>query len=64
MCCCLTLLRLSLGIETMGGVMTTMIEANTTIPTKKTEVFSTASDNQPGVQIHVLQGERPMANQK
>src|SRR3954469_14361000 len=54
---------LSLGIETMGGVMTTMIGGNTTIPTKKTEVFSTASDNQPGVQIHVLQGERPMANQ-
>jgi molecular chaperone DnaK len=54
---------LSLGIETMGSVMTTMIPANTTIPTKKTEVFSTASDNQPGVQIHVLQGERPMANQ-
>jgi len=54
---------LSLGIETMGGVMTTMIASNTTIPTKKTEVYSTASDNQPGVQIHVLQGERPMANQ-
>ena len=54
---------LSLGIETMGGVMTTMIASNTTIPTKKTEVFSTASDNQPGVQIHVLQGERPMASQ-
>lgn len=54
---------LSLGIETMGGVMTTMISSNTTIPTKKTEVYSTASDNQPGVQIHVLQGERPMANQ-
>lgn len=54
---------LSLGIETMGGVMTRLIEANTTIPTKKTEVFSTAADNQPGVQIHVLQGERPMASQ-
>ena len=54
---------LSLGIETMGGVMTTMIASNTTIPTKKTEVYSTVSDNQPGVQIHVLQGERPMANQ-
>lgn len=52
---------LSLGIETMGGVFTKLIEANTTIPTKKSEVFSTASDNQPSVEIHVLQGERPMA---
>jgi molecular chaperone DnaK len=52
---------LSLGIETLGGVMTKMIDANTTIPTKKTETFSTASDNQPSVEIHVLQGERPMA---
>ena len=54
---------LSLGIETMGGVMTKLIESNTTIPTKKSEVFSTASDNQPSVEIHILQGERPMANQ-
>ena len=52
---------LSLGIETLGGVMTKLIDANTTIPTRKSEVFSTASDNQPSVQINVLQGERPMA---
>ena len=53
---------LSLGIETMGGVFTKLIEANTTIPSKKSEVFSTAADNQPSVEIHVLQGERPMAS--
>ncbi|HTP12929.1 MAG TPA: molecular chaperone DnaK [Bacteroidota bacterium] len=52
---------LSLGIETLGGVMTQMIAANTTIPTKKSEIFSTASDSQPSVEIHILQGERPMA---
>ena len=52
---------LSLGIETMGGVMTTLIESNSTIPTSKSQVFSTAVDNQPSVDIHVLQGERPMA---
>ncbi|MBC36133.1 MAG: molecular chaperone DnaK [Bacteroidetes bacterium] len=54
---------LSLGIETLGGVMTKLIESNTTIPTKKSETFSTAADNQTTVEIHVLQGERPMANQ-
>jgi len=54
---------LSLGIETLGGVMTVLIERNTTIPTQKTEIFSTAADNQPGVEVHVLQGERPMAHQ-
>ena len=53
---------LSLGIETLGGVMTKLIDANTTIPTKKQEVFSTAGDNQTSVEVHVLQGERPMAN--
>ena len=52
---------LSLGIETLGGVFTRLIEANTTIPTRKSEVFSTAADNQPSVEIHILQGERPMA---
>jgi molecular chaperone DnaK len=52
---------LSLGIETMGGVMTTLIESNTTIPTKKSQIFSTAADNQPTVELHVLQGARPMA---
>ncbi len=52
---------LSLGIETLGGVMTKLIEKNTTVPTKKSQVFSTAADNQPAVSIHVLQGEREMA---
>ena len=52
---------LSLGLETLGGVMTVLIQKNTTIPTAKTQVFSTASDTQPQVEIHVLQGERPMA---
>ena len=52
---------LSLGIETLGGVFTRLIERNTTVPTRKSEIFSTASDNQPGVEIHVLQGERPMS---
>ena len=59
----LDVVSLSLGIETANGVFTKLIEANTTIPSKKSEIFSTASDNQPSVQIHVLQGERPMANQ-
>src|SRR5450631_1311352 len=54
---------LSLGVETLGGVMTVQIPRNTTIPTRKVETYSTAADNQPGVQIHVLQGERPLANQ-
>ncbi|MES2837972.1 MAG: molecular chaperone DnaK [Bacteroidota bacterium] len=59
----LDVIPLSLGIETMGGVLTKLIEANTTIPSKKSETFSTASDNQPSVEIHILQGERPMATQ-
>src|SRR5205814_3662503 len=52
---------LSLGIETLGGVMTTLISRNTTIPTRKSEIFSTAADNQTSVEVHVLQGERPLA---
>src|SRR5438552_16545155 len=52
---------LSLGIETLGGVFTRLIDRNTTIPTRKSEIFSTAADNQTSVEIHVLQGERPMA---
>lgn len=59
----LDVIPLSLGIETLGGVFTKLIEANTTIPSKKSETFSTASDNQPSVELHVLQGERPMATQ-
>lgn len=59
----LDVIPLSLGIETLGGVFTKMIESNTTIPSKKTETFSTAVDNQPSVELHVLQGERPMATQ-
>ena len=55
---------LSLGIETLGGVMTRLIEKNTTIPTRKSQVFSTAADSQPAVSIHVLQGEREMAAQQ
>src|SRR3989454_8440991 len=58
----LDVIPLSLGIETLGGVMTKLIERNTTIPTRKTEVFSTAADSQPQVEIHVLQGERQMAS--
>lgn len=58
----LDVVPLSVGIETLGGVMTKLIDANTTIPTRKSQIFSTAADNQPEVEIHVLQGERPMAN--
>ncbi len=61
MYCYLDVTPLSLGIETLGSVMTKLIDANTTIPTKKSEVFSTAADNQPSVEIHILQGERSMA---
>jgi len=57
--CCSTSTPLSLGIETLGGVMTTLIQRNTTIPTRKSETFSTAADNQTSVEVHVLQGERP-----
>lgn len=59
-CCCLTL-PLSLGIETLGNVSTKIIERNTTIPVKKSQIFSTAADNQPSVEVHVLQGEREFA---
>lgn len=59
----LDVIPLSLGIETLGGVFTKMIESNTTIPTKKVETFSTAADNQPSVELHILQGERALANQ-
>lgn len=59
----LDVIPLSLGIETMGGVFTKMVESNTTIPSKKNETFSTAADNQPSVELHILQGERPMASQ-
>merc|ERR1712054_448761 len=58
----LDVIPLSLGIETLGGISTPLIEANTTIPAKKSQVFSTAGDNQPSVEVHVLQGERKMAN--
>ncbi len=60
-CCCSTLPLLSLGIETLGGVCTKIIDRNTTIPTKKSQIFSTAADNQPSVEVNVLQGEREMA---